>query len=154
MIDVCSGNSAAEADHGSDRRIAVLAHPGADRRRLERCGAPGTGRRAGISAALARAVERVARHDDRIAIRLRQHPHVRQAIHRPVVIPDSAVALRVMILEKHHGFIGRHQPPRRLGELVPRGPGGVELSDPLPTVAQELVADAAELELSDVGGAA
>src|SRR5216117_1341321 len=55
-------------------------------------------------------VERVARENRGIAVGLCQHPHVREAEHVAVAIADAAVVLRVVVLEKHYGLVGGHEP--------------------------------------------
>src|SRR5688572_14154966 len=107
-------------------------------------------RRTGITTGRAGS-ESVARHDGWIAIRLRQHPHVRQPVDVAVPVPDPAVALRVVVLEKDNRLLRGHQPPGQGGKLAPGRPVRVELRQPLATRAQELVADTAKLELGDVG---
>ena len=132
MVDLRARDNVAEAHHVPDVRIAVLAHPLADGRGLEARRARhvvrvaiGVGRRAHVVAR--RAVERVARQDRGVAVRLRQHPYVREAEGVGVPIADAALMLGIVVLEEHHGFVGRHQSPRGWRELVPGRTVGVQL---------------------------
>jgi len=59
-----------------------------------------------------------------------------------------------VVLEEDHRLVRRQEPPRDLGELAARRSVRVELGDVLSAVVEELVADAGEGELRDVGGAA
>src|SRR5579859_1122223 len=160
MIDVGASDPVPEADHLENRRIAVLADPltgrrrAVDARRARHGEGPAIPVRRRAHRVLGWTVECIAREDRWIAVRLREHPDVGVAEDVAVAVAQAAVVLRVVTLEEHDRLIRRHQPPRRGGELVARWTIGIELRDVLAIDVAELVADAGESELGDVGGAA
>src|SRR5437773_1558993 len=70
------------------------------------------------------------------------------------LIATNPFVLGVVILQKHHGFVGRHESPGSRRELAPGWSVGIELRDVLPVETAELVADSNERELGDVRRAA
>src|SRR2546425_9227971 len=62
--------------------------------------------------------------------------------------------LSVVVLQEDNGLVGGHDAPCRLRELIPGRAVRIQLRDVLAIDPAELVADADERELRDVGGPA
>src|SRR5206468_96755 len=71
-----------------------------------------------------------------------------------VTVADAAVVLGVVILQEHHRLVGRHDPPRLLGELIAGTAVGIELGNVFAVELAEFVAHPDKREFGDVGGPA